>query len=149
MPAKPRATKATGRKVVDSTAVETPEPTDHDLLLNELAAEGRAEPDLPEGAVIVPLHDRDDNVVARFVVLHPDDWPSSAIEDANTQRFYSWGLKVLASEEGRLLWQAIDPKMREAIRFMNDWQVSSGNRPGKEQPLNGSSPTMPAQLRAI
>lgn len=115
----------TNRTAAAAPVAPTPN-RDLDLLRNEVATE-TVTPDLPEGAVRVPLHDRAGNVVAEFVVLHPDDWPSSANEDVNTQRYFSWALKVLATEEEKRLWRALDPKNREAVEFINRWQVTSGN----------------------
>jgi len=104
---------------------------DLELLKNEVAAETQARPDLPEGAVVVPLYTKDGNVVAEFAVLHPDDWPSSANEDVNSQRYYSWALKVMATDTDADLWRTLDPPNRAVIRFINDWQTASGNAPGK------------------
>lgn len=110
----------------------TPPPADLDLLKAEVAAESKPRDDLPEGAVLVPLHNRAGEVVATFAVLHPDDWPCSAAEDVNNTvmpRIFTWALKVLATEDDRNLWRAIDPSNRAASQFIEDWQRASGNDP--------------------
>lgn len=107
----------------------TPSAADLDLLKAEVATEGKPRDDLPEGAVLVPLHDRSGEVVATFAVLHPDDWPSSANEDVNSQRYFTWALKVIADDDGRDLWRAIDPRNREVVEFINSWNRVSGNDP--------------------
>lgn len=109
----------------------TAPPSDLDLLRAEVANEAKPRDDLPEGAVSVPLHNRAGEVVAVFGVLHPDDWPSSANEDPQGQRLYTWALKVLATEEDRALWRALDPPNREVARFIDDWSAASGNKPGE------------------
>lgn len=109
----------------------TPTASDLELLRAEVATEGKPRDDLPEGAVLVPLHNRAGEVVATFAVLHPDDWPSSANEDVNSQRYFTWGTKVLATPDDVDLWRAIDPKNREVVEFINSWNRASGNDPGK------------------
>lgn len=110
----------------------TPPAGDLELLKAEVATEIQARDDLPEGAVTVPLHDRAGEVVAEFVVLHPDDWPSSANEDVNSQRYFSWALKVMATSADVERWRTIDPRNREVVGFINEWQARSGNLdPGK------------------
>lgn len=99
------------------------------LLQAEVASEGKPRPDLPEGAVRVPLYARDGVLVHEFAVLHPDDWPSSANEDVNSQRYFTWARKVMATDEDRLLWEATDPRNREVVGFINAWQAASGNDP--------------------
>lgn len=116
---------------VETTAgsVTPPPVSDLDLLQAEVAAEGKPRDDLPVGAVLVPLHDRSGKVVATFAVLHPDDWPSSANEDVNSQRYFSWATKVMATPDAADLWRALDPRNREVVQFINTWQAASGNDP--------------------
>ncbi len=124
---------------------------DHTLLVNEVAAtEQSANPDLPEGACVVPLHNRTGDVIAELIVLHPDDWPSSINDAVNDpRRWTEWALTVLATDEARDLWRAVNPKNRETARFINDWNVASGNVPGKDDTSNASSPNTQRPLRAI
>lgn len=129
--------------VADNVQPDAPGQKELDLLVAETAAEARTHPDLPEGAVIVPLYGRDEEVLAELAVLHPDDWPSSANEDVNGQRYYSWGSKVMATDDDSTLWRALDPTNRQAIRFINDWTRLSGNDQGKGGGQKPSSNGMP------
>lgn len=94
--------------------------SDLELIQAEVATETVKHDNLPEGAVLVPLGD---TVVA---VLHPDDWPSSANEDVNAERFLTWALKVLATDEDKALWLAMDPINRQVGQFLLDWQKAIG-----------------------
>lgn len=111
---------------------EQPQVSDHQLLLNEVANEQPTTDrpdDVPQDALKVPLHNRDGEIVAEFWVLHPDDWPSSANEDPDYKRYFSWALKVLATEEQKDLWRALDPTNREAGQFVSDWVIATGADP--------------------
>jgi len=131
------------------TAEQNPQ-GDLDLLVNEVAAEGQARPDLPDGAVLVPLYAKDGTtLVHEFAVLHPDDWPSSANEDPDQRRVYSWALKVLATEDDRDMWKALDPTNRQASAFINAWIRIAGQDPKDEDGPNGSSNSTPPKLKAI
>ncbi len=106
------------------------EPSDLDRIVNEVAAEKPTRTDLPDGAVVVPLHTADGNtVVHEFAVLHPDDWPSSANEDPDMQRYYSWALKVLVTDDDKDMWRAIDPTNRQSRRFVAEWMRTVGQDP--------------------
>jgi hypothetical protein len=138
--------------MTEPQTVEAADPSDLDLLVAETAAEngGQTRPDLPDGAVVVPLHDRDGTtVVHEFVILHPDDWPSSANEDPDAQRFYSWALKVLASDDDKNMWRALDPTNRQSRAFVVAWMRAVGRDPKGDTAPNGSSNGGPQKLRAI
>lgn len=131
------------------SAPRQPQVSDHQLLINEVATQGSAEPGMPEGAVTVPLHNKAGETVAEFVVLHPDDWPSSAnAEVTNPMTWTSWATKVLATDEQKDLWRAIDPTNWQVGRFIDSWNSASGNASGKGQPSNASSMTTVQPWRA-
>src|SRR5688572_31429231 len=72
----------------------------------------QARPDLPEGAVVVPLYTKDGNVVAEFAVLHPDDWPSSANEDVNRSEEHTSELQSQSNLVCRLLLEKKKKKIK-------------------------------------
>src|SRR5688572_35273 len=122
------------------TTIEEAAPTDLELIVAETVAEGQARPDLPEGAVLVPLYAMDGTtLVHTFAVLDPEDWPSSANEDPDMQRYYSWALKVLATDDDRDMWRAIDPRNRQSRRFVQEWMRAVGHDPKGAAASNGSS----------
>ncbi len=132
------------------TAAEVEAPTDLDVLIAETAAEGQTRTDLPDGAVLVSLYDpKGDTVVHEFAILHPDDWPSSANEDPETGRFFSWAVKVLATDEDKDMWRALDPTNRQASRFIREWQRVVGQDPKGAAAPSGSSNGTAQRLRAI
>jgi hypothetical protein len=136
--------------MTDQITAEADTPTDLELLVAETAAEGQAREDLPEGAIVVPLYAKDGTtVVHEFGVLHPDDWPSSANEDPDQRRVYSWALKVLATEDDKNMWKALDPTNRQASAFINSWIRAAGQDPKGEAGPSGSSNGGPQKLRAI
>jgi hypothetical protein len=136
--------------MTEQTAIEVEAPTDLDLLVAETAAEGQARTDLPEGAIVIPLYAKDGvTLVHEFAVLHPDDWPSSANEDPDQRRVYSWALKVLATDGDKAMWRALDPTNRQASEFINTWIRAAGQDPKGEAAPNGSSNGGPQRLRAI
>lgn len=122
------------------TVEADPNPTDLELLVNETVAEGQTRNDLPEGAALVPLYAKDGTtLIHEFAVLHPDDWPSSANEDPDMQRYYSWALKVLATDTDRDMWRAIDPTNRQSRAFVIAWMRAVGQDPKGEPAQSGSS----------
>lgn len=97
------------------------QPNDLDALRAEVAAETDPDGNLPDGAVLVPLRD------TQVAVLNPLDWPASANEDVNNERFYSWAMKALARDEDKQTWEQIDPTNREVVQFLlEDWPKVSG-----------------------
>ncbi len=115
-------------------------PDDLELLVNETVAEGQTHPDLPDGATLVPLYAKDGaTLVHTFAVLHGDDWPASANEDPETARYYSWALKVLATDDDKAMWRVLDPTNRQASRFVKDWMRLVGQDPKGEAGPGGSS----------
>ncbi len=136
--------------MTEPQTVEQDGPATLDLLVAEVAAEGQARPDLPDGAVLVPLYDKaGETLVHEFAILHPDDWPSSANEDPNSQRIYSWALKVLATDDDIAMWKALDPTNRQANAFINAWIRLAGQDPKGAAGPNGSSNGTPPKLKAI
>lgn len=133
-----------------TTTAEADTPADLELLVAETAAEGQTRTDLPDGAIVVPLYAKDGvTVVHEFGVLHPDDWPSSANEDPESGYFYSWAMKVLATDEDKAMWRALDPTNRQANRFVREWQRVAGQDPKDAAERSGSSNGTPQRLRAI
>ncbi len=123
-----------------TSAVEDTAPTDLELIVAETVAEGQARPDLPEGAIVVPLYAKDGvTLVHEFAVIHPDDWPSSANEDPDMQRYFSWALKVLATDDDKDMWRALDPTNRQSRAFVRGWMRAVGRDPKDTPASNGSS----------
>jgi hypothetical protein len=119
-------------------------PSDLELLVNETVAEGRTLDGLPDGAVLVSLYEKDGTtLVHEFAVLHPDDWPASANEDPDQRRIYTWALKVLATDDDKAMWRAIDPTNRQANQFINSWIRAAGVDPKDAAAANGSSGSTP------
>ncbi len=126
--------------VNSTTTNEEPGPDALELLVNETVAEGQTHPDLPDGAVRVPLYANDGTtLVHEFVVLHSDDWPASANEDPDHMRYYSWAVKVLATDDDKDMWRALDPTNRQAQRFVREWMRAIGQDPKGAAEQRGSS----------
>lgn len=115
-----------------------PQSNDHQLLVNEVAAtDSPTKPGLPEGAVEVDLLDATgETVVATFVVLGGDDWPSEINPwMRDPMKWHEWAMAVLANDDGKLLWQALRPTNRQTSRFITAYLVKTGALPApKEQP---------------
>ncbi len=114
------------------TAAQPEQASDHQLLLNEVAAEQPTKPGLlPEGAVEVDLRDRTGKtVVGTFVVLGGDDWPTRVTSwMRDPEKWYEWAMAVLATDDDRDLWAAIDPTNRQTSAFINAYLVATGALP--------------------
>ncbi len=105
--------------------------SDHQLLVNEVAQEQPTEPDLPEGAVRVDLRDpKGETVVGTFVVLGGDDWPTRVTSwMRDPEKWYEWAMAVLATDDDRDLWRALDPTNRQTARFIDALLIATGSIP--------------------
>lgn len=114
-----------------------PTASNHQLLVNEVAMEQPGDPDLPEGAVRIDLRDpKGEAAVGTFVVLGGDDWPSRVTPYMrDPERWHEWAMAVLATDDDKDLWRALDPTNRQTSRFINDFLSATGALPApKAQP---------------
>ncbi len=98
-------------------------------LVNEVAAEQSGDPDPPDGAVRVDLLDaKAETTVGTFVVLGGDDWPTRVTSwMRDPEKWYDWAMAVLATDDDRDLWRAVDPTNRQTGRFINDFLIATGS----------------------